>query len=245
MTKISLVHISRYTGCSMIFSKLGLICLYLLVNVFLFSEIAFANAVGADEECQKLSPTSSNRIETSISEIAIDQSSSTTSDLADMAGLYNESDRVIGGLTSAVPLVEYEVVPNYLILPNQKGICARPALILTVGYSAMKVSMDREIQRESCIYNAIFAHEMHHVSIYKNYIKSHIVQMKQHVDAKFNGSAYYFNSVNEAKQYMEILGQVFIQKLRDRFLSEVEVEQTALDTQAEYSRMQLSCPHWH
>jgi hypothetical protein len=162
-----------------------------------------------------------------------------------MAGLYNESDRVIGGLTSAVPLVEYEVVPNYFILPNQKGICARPALLLTVGYSAMKVSMDREIPRESCIYNAIFAHEMHHVSIYKNYIESHIEQMKQHVDAKFNGSAYHFNSVNEAKQYMEILGQVFIQKLRDGFLSEVEVEQTALDTQAEYSRMQLSCPHWH
>lgn len=227
------------------FSKLVLICLYLLANVFLLSELAFANAVGADDECQNLSPTSSNLVKTSISEIVIDQSSSTMSDLADMAGLYNESDRVIGGLTSALPMVEYEVVPNYLILPNQKGICSRPALLLTIGYSALKVSMDREIPRESCIYNAIFTHEMHHVSIYKHYIESHIKQMKQHVDAKFNGSAYHFNSISEAKQYTEILGQVFIQKFRDGFLSEVEAEQAALDTQAEYTRMQLSCPHWH
>lgn len=227
------------------FSNLRLIFLYLAVSGFLFSEVAYANSVDADDECQSLSPTSRNLVKTAISEVAIDQSNSTTSDLADMAGLYNESDRVIGGLTSAVPLVEYEVVPNYLILPNQKGICARPALLLTVGYSAMKVSMDREIPRESCIYNAIFAHEMHHVSIYKNYIESHVEQMKQHVDAKFNGSAYHFNSINEAKQYMEILGQMFVQKLRDGFLSEVEAEQVALDTQAEYSRMQLSCPHWH
>ena len=227
------------------FSRLGLICLYLTAISFLFSEVAFANAVSANDECLNLSPTSGSLVRTSIANVTIDQSSSTTSDLADMAGLYNESDRMIGGLTSAIPLVEYEVVPNYLILPNQKGICARPALLLTVGYSAMKVSMDREIPRESCIYNAIFAHEMHHVSIYKSYIDTHIEQMKQHVDAKFNGSAYHFSSVNEAKQYMDILGQIFIQKFRDQFFSEVEAEQTALDTQVEYSRMQLSCPHWH
>ena len=222
----------------------ALLCSCLLANGTLFSLTSFANPLSVDDECQSLAPRSSNVVKTSIAEIAIDQSSSTTSDLADMAGLYNESDRVIGGLTSAVPLVEYEVVPNYLILPNQKGLCARPTLLLTIGYSAIKISMDREIPRESCIYNAIFAHEMHHVSIYKNYIDTHVEQMKQNVAAKFNEGAYHFNSINEAKQYMEILGQVFIQKLRDKFLSEVEAEQVALDTQAEYSRMQLSCPHW-
>lgn len=227
------------------FNKQRLLCLYLLINGILFSLVAFSNPVSVDDVCHSLAPRSSNLVKTSIAEITIDQSSNTTSDLADMAGLYNESDRVIGGLTSAVPLVEYEVVPNYLILPNQKGICARPALLLTVGYSNMKISMDREIPRESCIYNAIFAHEMHHVSIYKNYIDTHVEQMKQNVAVKFNEGAYHFNSINEAKQYMEILGQVFIRKLRDKFLSEVEVEQAALDTQAEYSRMQLSCPHWH
>lgn len=74
------------------FSKLILICLYLLANVFLLSELAFANAVGAFDECQNLSPTSSNLVKSSVSEIVIDQSSSTISDLADLAGLYNESD---------------------------------------------------------------------------------------------------------------------------------------------------------
>ncbi len=244
MPKDGLVYIDSM-GYLMRFVKLRLICQCLSTSSLLLSGVVFANPISTDGECLNISPTSSNLVKTSIATVEVDQSSSTSSDLADMAGLYNESDRVIGGLTSATPLVEYEVDPNYFILPNQKGLCARPALLLTVGYSAIKVSVDREIPRESCIYNAIYAHEMHHVSIYKNYIDTHVKQMKQDVDAKFNGSAYHFNSINEAKQYMEILGLIFIQKLRDKFLSEVEAEQTALDTQAEYSRMQLSCPHWH
>jgi hypothetical protein len=107
----------------------------------------------------------------------------------------------------------------------------------------MSVYMDREIPRNSCIYNAIFAHEMHHVAIYKDYITRNIEQIKQNVEAKFNGTVYYFPSIFAAKQYTEILGQVFSQHVSDRFLGEVYAEQRALDTQSEYTRMQNECFH--
>lgn len=63
----------------------------------------------------------------------------------------------------------------------------------------------------------------------------------QNIDTKFDGRAYYFRSIFEAKQYAQILGEVTIQHLREKFIHEVNAEYAALDTQAEYSRMQLQC----
>ncbi len=160
-----------------------------------------------------------------------------------MSGLYNETHRSIGGLTSAEPLVDYSVEPNMTILQDRSGVCARPALRLVLGYSAMNVYMDREIPRSSCIYNAIFAHEMHHVSIYREYLVRNLGSFRKAVDDKFDGRTYRFKSIYEAKQYIEILGQVFVQKLQSQFYREVMEEQRALDTQAEYTRMQSECMH--
>ena len=178
-----------------------------------------------------------------MAKLTIDESRSTTEDLAVMASAYNSMERQIGGITSAEPLIEYEIESNMALLPNKQGICARPSLKLTLGYASMSVFMDREIPHNSCIYNSIFAHEMHHVAIYNDYIRHNIDFIKQRVDEKFNGKSYFFNSLFAAKQYVEILGQVFTQQVRDQFLGEVYAEQRALDTQSEYTRMQNECFH--
>lgn len=200
-------------------------------------------AASQETTCAEIAPRSANVVNPSIAEIAIDESRSTSEDMAVMSGLYNVMNRSIGGLTAAEPLVEYRIEPNLAILPDQSGVCARPAFKLTIGYSAMNVYMDREIPRSSCIYNAIFAHEMHHVAIYKDYLAQHLEPLRQRVDEKFNGKAYVFRSIGEAKQYVEILGQVFAQHVREQFFGEVIAEQQALDTLAEYTRMQSECRH--
>jgi len=193
--------------------------------------------------CDDIAPRTANAVQMSIAEIVIDESHSTKEDMAVMSGLYNELNRAIGGLTTAEPMVKSEVVANMVIKPDQSGVCARPALKLVVGYSAMNVYMDREIPRSTCIYNAIFAHEMHHVAIYKDYIRNHLDEIRQRVDEKFNGRAYTFKSIFEAKQYVEILGQVFVQRVTEQFFHDVTAQQMALDTQAEYTRMQSECMH--
>lgn len=193
--------------------------------------------------CDDIAPRAANEVQVSIAEIAIDESHSTKEDMAVMSGLYNELNRSIGGLTTAEPMVKHEMIANMVILADQSGVCARPALKLVVGYSAMNVYMDREIPRSTCIYNAIFAHEMHHVAIYKDYIHNRLDQIRQRVDEKFNGKVYSFKSIFEAKQYVEILGQVFAQRISEQFFNEVIAQQMALDTQAEYTRMQSECMH--
>lgn len=213
------------------------------ILTLLFSTHGYAADASQEAVCAEIAPRSANEVKTSIAEIVVDESRSTSEDMAVMSGLYNELNRSIGGLTTAEPLVDSRIEPNLAILPDQSGVCARPAFRLTIGYSAMNVYMDREIPRSSCIYNAIFAHEMHHVAIYKDYLTHHLAQIRQRVDEKFNGKTYVFRSIFEAKQYVDILGQVFAQHVREQFFREVIGEQQALDTLAEYTRMQSECGH--
>lgn len=202
---------------------------------------AVAAEAGHEEACAAITPRIENQVRTAVPEVVIDEASQTTDDLAVMSGFRNDSRNTVGGVTAATPLIEYEVVSNLAIPANRQGVCARPAIKLTLGYKNLNVYMDWEIPRGSCIYNAIFAHEMHHVAIYKDYLNRRIGQVRQSADAKFDGRTYFFRSLYEAKQYVEILGEVFARHVSDQFFSEINAEQAALDNQAEYSRMQMEC----
>lgn len=202
---------------------------------------AVAGEIASSAECEAVTKRTDNLVKTSIPELVVDEFSRTTDELAFMSGFHNDNSQEVGGVTSAIPLVQQEVMPNMAILPGSKGVCIRPAINIIIGYQSLSVFMDNEIPRRSCIYNAIFAHEMHHVSIFKDYIANHQKQIKQSMDDKFNGRAYYFRSIFEAKQYAQISGEATAQHLTEKFISEVNAEQAALDTQAEYSRMELQC----
>ena len=214
-----------------------------ILGLMLMHGVSHAATSASEEVCAKLAPHGSNAVQLAIPGINLDESHSTSEDMAVMSGLYNEPHRSIGGLTTAQPLVEYVVSPNMAILPDRSGVCVRPSLQLTLGYSELNVYMDREIPRASCIYNAIFAHEMHHVAIYKDYLAKHLEQFRGLVDQKFNGRTYFFPAIFEAKQYVDILGQVLVQRIQSTFFSEVFAEQHALDTLGEYTRMQSECGH--
>ncbi len=206
----------------------------------------FAQPVCADEavpspECDNASVQQPDEVKISIPEIVVDEYRNTAQDLAVMTGLHNDLNSQLGGITTGQPLVAYEIDPNLSLLPSRAGVCARPSLKLTVGYSSLNVYMNIDIPRNSCIYNSIFSHEMHHVDIYKHYLSRNIEQIRKSVADKFNGRSYRFNSIFEAKQYIEILGQVFSQHLQEQFMHEVYAEQAGLDTQTEYSRIQLEC----
>lgn len=213
----------------------------ILLQLLILSCGALASEADDVAACDAMTQSQPNLVQIAMPALVVDEVTSNTEDMAVMSGLYNDLGRTIGGITSATPLIEYEVVSNLALLPNQRGVCAKPSISMRVGYQTMAVYMDSEIPRSSCIYNAIFAHEMHHVAIYKDYVASHLEQIRQGADEKFNGRAYFFKSLFQAKQYVEILGQVFAQRVREKFMHEVNAEQAALDTQAEYSRMQLEC----
>jgi len=213
----------------------------IFLQILVYVSLSFAEDFDAEAACSRLIVSQPNKVSSAIPELLVDESTTTTEDLAVMSGLYNDIGRSIGGITSAQALVESEVISNMALLPNQRGVCAKPAINMRVGYQSLSVFMDRELVRSSCIYNAIFAHEMHHVAIYKDYVSEHLAQIQQSADDKFNGKVYFFPTLFQAKQYIETLGQVFAQHVRDKFTREVNARQAALDTQAEYSRMQLEC----
>lgn len=215
---------------------LRIICMLLVLITFKVTA-----AENLQTQCETLATRADNQVITAIPDIVVDEYSHTSDDLAFLSGFHNDNWQSVGGVTSAIPLVKHEVVSNMALLPNGQGVCVRPAINVTVGYQTMSIFMENEIPRQSCIYNAIFAHEMHHVSIFKDYLVNHQQQIKQSVNEKFDGRAYYFKTIFEAKQYIEILGDVFIQHLKQKFIGEVNIEQAALDTQAEYSRMQMEC----
>jgi hypothetical protein len=202
---------------------------------------AFADEEAPIEACNRLVPAVSNSVDTAIPDVRIDEDRNNTEDLAAMAGLYNDRSHRLGGITYAAPKFDYEVDPNLALLPENQGVCARPAMHLTLGYNNFSIFMNIDLPRGTCLYNAVLSHEMHHVDIYRNYLSRNLPRFKQQVEDKFNGRIYHFNTIYEAKQYTEILGQVFMQKLQRVFTSEVNAEQAALDTQAEYARVQLSC----
>ena len=198
---------------------------------------------GGIEECEKRVPHASNEVVFSIPEMVMDEQTQTTEDLAEMSGVHNGEHMHVGGVTSAKFLFTSEARTNMVTLENGMGVCARPAVKITMGYQSINVYMDWEIQHSSCIYNAIFSHEMHHVSIYKNYLTGHQAQIKADVDQKFGNQAYYFKTEKEAEQYVQTLVHDFSQYWRNKFISEVDAEQSGLDTQAEYSRIQMQCMH--
>lgn len=203
--------------------------------------IVHADELTAESACDALTARLANTLKASIPDVGIDEYRNNSEDLAVISELHSDSHSYIGGITTASPLVEYEVEPNLALLPGKQGVCARPSISVVMGYSAISVLMNIEIPRNSCLYNSVFAHEMHHVDIYRHYINRNLDTFKSSVDAKFNGKSYLFNSIFEAKQYTEILGQVFAQHLKEKFMSEVNAEQKALDTQTEYARIQLEC----
>lgn len=207
----------------------------------LFALSAIAGEPTPEQACDAIAERTANTVTPSIPELVVDEATQTTEDLALMSGFHNDNRSTVGGITASAPLVRHEIISNLVLLPDGKGVCARPAIHLTIGYQHLSVFMDWEIPRNSCIYNAIFAHEMHHVAIYKDYLKNHLDAFRQNTDAKFNGKPYFFKSLYEAKQYIEILGDVFTQHLKAQFMAEVSAEQYALDTEAEYSRMQMEC----
>jgi hypothetical protein len=201
--------------------------------------------VGTDrnEECEKQVPHVSNEVVFSIPEVNLDEQTQTTEDLAVIAGVHNGEHMQIGGVTSARFLFNSEIRPNMVTLGPGMGVCARPAMKITIGYTSISVYMDWEIQHSSCIYNAIFTHEMHHVSIYKNYLTSHQGQIKAELDQRLGSQTHYFKTENEAQQYVQTLADDFSQYWRRKFISEVDAEQSGLDTQAEYTRVQRQCRH--
>jgi hypothetical protein len=215
--------------------------LILMVFLALCGEAACAVESTSADDCVVIAPREANTVKSFIPDVAIDEYRNNAEDLAVMTGIHSDFNTYLGGITTANPLVDYEIEPNLAFLPDQNGVCARPAMKLTVGYSTMNVYMNIEIPRNTCIYNSIFSHEMHHVSIYKDYINHHIEQIRQSVEEKFDGKTYRFPTLFAAKQYVAILGQLFAQRVREKFLNEVYAEQEALDTQAEYSRIQLAC----
>jgi hypothetical protein len=220
-----------------------LVLLLTLSGMLSLAGLAVAAEAEDEAACDTITQRQQNQVVLSMPELTVDEATATTEDLAVMSGLYNDIGRSIGGITSATPLVEYKMDSSLALLPDQRGVCAKPAITLRLGYQTLGVYMDREIPRSSCIYNAIFAHEMHHVAIYKDYLTRHLEEIRQGADAKFNGRAYFFPTLFQAKQYLEILGEVYVGHVREKFLHEVNAEQRALDTQAEYSRMQMECSH--
>ena len=211
------------------------------VILLLHSGKALPHAALSNEACNTVTTGQPNEVHVSIPEVVINEYANNSDDLAFMTGLHNDFGSRLGGITSANILVGYEIEPNIALLSDQQGVCAKPALKLTVGYSTLSVYMNIEIPRNSCLYNSIFSHEMHHVAIYKNYLADNIDRIRKMVDEKFNGRAYAFSTLFEAKQYVEILGEVFSQQMRERLSREVNLLQSALDTQTEYTRIQLEC----
>ena len=208
--------------------------------------VVWTHSAHADEdpviaECSQLVSSLPNSVDSALPAVRIDEDRNNSEDLAYIAGFHNDRNHRLGGITNAIPKFDYEVDPNLAFLPDNRGVCARPALHLTLGYNNFSIFMNIDLPRNTCLYNAVLSHEMHHVDIYRNYLNKNLPRFKQLVDDKFNGRAYRFNTIYEAKQYTEILGQVFMQKLQHLFSSEVNAEQADLDTQAEYARVQLSC----
>lgn len=120
------------------------------------------------------------------------------------------------------------------------GECFAPKISVKLIYEPLDVFVGSEFFPGTCIYNEVFEHEMQHVRLYQNSYPVVENTIRQLLEKRFAGKAIYAQSGRARALISEEIDQLWRPLIKSE-LAKVEIDQSAIDSDEEVTRLSWSC----
>lgn len=126
---------------------------------------------------------------------------------------------------------------------SSRVVCAQIShFSMTFGFDDTIVYVAREIQRGSCGYKTVFDHEMTHVRIDEDIVRSYASKLRGLFEKELRHiGVVRASSIKEAEKKIEEAISVYTSKVTDELSKTRQARQAQIDTPSEYARLSRSC----
>lgn len=118
--------------------------------------------------------------------------------------------------------------------------CVEVQVTLNLRIPPAQVYLARELQPGTCPYQAVLAHELQHVDIYRQQLPRVAQRMREALQTRFGSKPLYYPSGSAQAALQQELQQVWNPLLQAE-MNKVEAAQSRLDSAEEYKRLSQSC----
>lgn len=153
---------------------------------------------------------------------------------------HSPSGDFIVGLTSLVTVTEIDFNGDLVKDKTGEGECLAPKIKITIALDPIQVYIGSEFKPDTCAYNKIFEHEMKHVSLYKNMLPKVGIIVEDLLKRRL-GDRPIHTPVGSAYRLLKQEIDQFWRPLIKTELSKIEIDQQAIDSDAEGVELALAC----
>ena len=211
---------------------------------------AFAALAGCDafrsfeQSCEARLPVTRIQVDAEQISYTVDQSQSFAQLTTKSAALAAHGQSVLG-LTEAELRSTVQVSARGLGSRWSGRYCMRPEVTVLLSFNPMQILMGSDEREGSCGYRITWDHELRHVAVYQEFLPQIGTRVAQALAEHFANKVYYFANADDAQKHVDELVTGFLSPLVQNGMQEVRVMQRAVDSSAEYSRLdglRASCP---
>lgn len=120
------------------------------------------------------------------------------------------------------------------------GECMAPSISIELIYDPMEVYIGSEFTPDTCIYNMVLDHEMEHVKLYRQSMKTTEDIIRRLLEQRFGGKTIYAPSGQARSLLASEIDQVWRPLIQSE-LAKVEIEQSKIDSDEEIIRLSWGC----
>lgn len=153
---------------------------------------------------------------------------------------HSPSGDFIVGLTSLVTVTEIDFNGDLVKDKTGEGECLAPKIKITIALDPIQVYIGSEFKTDTCAYNKIFEHEMKHVSLYKNMLPK-VATIVEDLLKRRLGNRPIHAPVGSAYRLLRQEIDQYWRPLIKTELSKIEIDQQAIDSDAEGVELALAC----
>lgn len=144
------------------------------------------------------------------------------------------------GLTSPYLRVETQWGYNGLAAADRRKVCMRPILRMTLRYDPVTVYVGREFAEDDCAFKFIMQHEMRHVDVHVQKLKSTVATLQSAIQQRFGTGIFYGTREGLEKRFRTEIENYWVPRAQ-RELKDVRRLHEQIDTAEEYARSQTAC----
>lgn len=144
------------------------------------------------------------------------------------------------GRTTTHPKMETRVGGQALPATEGKIGCFRPNVRVTLSASPQKVSIAREVPKDTCGYQHVLRHEMEHVRINQAGVEALAAFLQSELSKRY-GNQVYYGDLAVLQQALKRDVQAWLPLIQREFTARLATSHSRLDTPQEYARSRAVC----
>jgi hypothetical protein len=198
-----------------------------------------SSAMAASLDCSKLPP---NSVEIVLAESGIKQNYAYSFlALKGMTERYGDQTMEVLGLTVGNAVVRTEIQSSILQDAARQLECSTHQVNIKIGFEPLTVYVGKEFPQGSCGFKEIYAHEMRHAEIYREFARKAVAEASEPIRNRITSLGPLRGAVGSTQERIATeLNERWVPYVK-RLLNRAEAQQRGVDTREEYDRVASSC----